>query len=341
MVTQLAQPPLKLRRDIIVIGCSAGGVEALPHVIEKLPLRFGAAVFVVMHMAPSRDPYLVEILRRRSVLPVTWAEQGEQYEAGHIYVAPPDVHLLFNQRHLQLARSARENHSRPSIDKLFRSAAATHGPRVAAVLMTGMLDDGVAGLVDIRATGGTVIVQDPKDARFPDLPAHAVAALVPDHLLALDAIGDALIAVAQGDEPAAVPTPRHIAIEAAFDQRGIVTPAEMSELGPQTPHVCPDCEGPMWNVGSPQARRFRCYNGHVRSARQLITANEEQVEVALWTALRALDDKASTLETMADDATKTGNESTAASYAERARDARKQAELLRRFVTDLGTAPSA
>jgi two-component system chemotaxis response regulator CheB len=206
--------------------------------------------------------------------------------------------------------------------------------------MTGMLDDGVAGLLDIRATGGTVIVQDPKDARFPDLPAHAVAALEPDHLLPLDAIGATLLALAQGDEPAPVTTPRHIAIEAAFDQRGIVAPAEMSELGPQTPHVCPDCDGPMWNVGAPQARRFRCYNGHVRTARQLLAANEEHVEVALWTALRALDDKVATLETMADDATQTGNASTAASYAERARDARQQSELLRRFVTDLGVAPN-
>lgn len=322
------------RRDIIVIGCSAGGVDALPRLLQQLPVRLPAAVFVVMHMAANRDPYLVEILRRASVLPVTWAEQGEAFETGHVYVAPPDVHLLFNDGNLQLARTARENHSRPSIDKLFRSAASAHGSRVIGVLLTGMLDDGVAGLATIREAGGMVIVQDPADAQFPDLPANALAALPADHVLPVEQLGGSLAKLA-GTAVGHAPVPRLVAVEANYDRTGAVTPADMQQLGPQTPFGCPDCGGPLWQVGSEYARRFRCYNGHAMSARQLIVESEVKVEGALWSAVRALNDRAGTLETLAADAEKLGHQQTAQAYAGRARQTREQAELARVFLVQL------
>lgn len=185
-------------RSLVVVGASAGGVTALPKLVQQLPADFPAAVCIVQHMAAVREPHLVDIIRRGSALPVAWAEQGEPIERGTVYVAPPDVHLLFVDDHIRLAKGPRVNHSRPSIDKLFRSAAAIHGAGVIGVLLTGMLEDGVAGLRAIQDAGGVVIVQDPEDAAFPDLPASALRAIEPDYTLALDGIGSVLTALAGG-----------------------------------------------------------------------------------------------------------------------------------------------
>ena len=256
-------------RDIICIGCSAGGVEALPRIIQQLPAELAASVFIVQHMAASDNPYLVDILRRNTRLPIHWAEQGMRSERGHIYVSPPDVHLVFADEHLVLTRTARENHSRPSIDKLFRSAAAVHGSRVIGVLLTGMLHDGVAGLRAIRDAGGMVVVQDPEDAAFPDLPARALLALEPDRILPIDAIGAAILGLT-GERVPEVAIPDAIAIEAAIDQAGPIPPHRMHELGAQTTISCPDCAGPLWQLGDERTRRFRCYNGHAMVALEML-----------------------------------------------------------------------
>lgn len=325
---------LVITRDVVVIGCSAGGVEALPRLLQQLPATFPATIAIVQHMAATENPYLVQILARSSSLPVGWAEQGQRMERGKVYVGPPDVHLLFSDDYFRLARGPRENHARPSIDKLFRSAAATHGSRVIGVLLTGMLDDGVSGLRAIQASGGLAIVQDPADAAFPELPRQALLALEPERTLPIDGIAQALQAyVVQPVAVSGIPTA--IAFEAELDRSGPVDADRLRELGMQTPIACPDCHGPLWQIGDEQQRRFRCYLGHVASARQLVDDSAAQVEGALWSALRALNDRAHTLEVLAADADKIGNTPSAETYTVRAREARAQAELMRRFMLDL------
>jgi two-component system chemotaxis response regulator CheB len=179
------------RRDTIAIGTSAGGVDALPQVLAPLDASLPAAVLIVQHLSPTHDPYLIQILRRATAMPVAWAEQGAPIERGCAYVAPRDVHLLVEGDHLRLVGGPRENHARPSIDRLFRSLAATRGARTVGVLMTGMLDDGVAGLRDIQSAGGVVVVQDPTRAAFPDLPARALEAMQADHVVTLEALAPA------------------------------------------------------------------------------------------------------------------------------------------------------
>lgn len=321
-------------RDIIVIGSSAGGVEALQRILQQLPADLGASVAVVQHLAATRDPLLVGLLRRSTALTVGWAEQGESIRHGRVYVAPPDLHLLFTNGHLHLTRTARESHARPSIDKLFRSAAAVHGSRVIAVLLTGMLDDGVAGLRAIHDAGGVVIVQDPQDAAFPDLPARALLVVPVDETLPLDRIGAALLRIV-GTPVATVPPPPDIVIEAEYDRMDAVTPAMMQALGPQSSVMCPECSGPLWQLGNEGARRYRCYNGHVTSARRLLEDSSAHVDAALWSAVRALNDRATTLETLATDSRRIGSLQSAEEYAVRAREAREQVELARRFMLDL------
>lgn len=330
----MSENPGVRTRDIVVIGTSAGGVEALPKLLHVLPPDFPAAVFVVLHMAPNRDPQLVNILSRGARVPISWADQGERFHKGRVYIAPPDVHLMFTDDHVRLARTARENHARPSIDKLFRSAAATHGSRVIGVLLTGMLDDGVAGLRAIREAGGFVVVQDPEDAQFPELPSRALLAVAPDRTMPAGAIGALLTKVA-GVTVARTPIPEAIALESQLDYEGPVMPDRMHALGPQVSVPCPECNGPMWNVGDEKWRRYRCFIGHASSAREILEQSSTRVEAALWSAVRALVDRASTLEALAADAQHVGNGASAEGYASRAREAREQAELARTFMFEL------
>ena len=324
-------------RDLIVIGCSAGGVEALPRLLAQLPAELEAAIAVVQHLGSAERPYLVEILCRSSGLPVGWAEQGQPLEYGRVFVAPPDVHMLFSEQALRLSRGPRENHSRPSIDKLFRSAAAVHDSRVIAILLTGMLYDGVAGLRAIQDSGGMAIVQDPEEAAFPELPRNALRALAPDQVLKLDEIGPVLCSLIGTPAPARK-VPIAVALEAELDRQGATDPTTLDELGPQSSIACPDCHGPMWRLGGEQQRRFRCALGHVAGARELVDDSESQVETALWGALQALNDRAHTLKVLGDDADEVGPGEEASAYLEHAREARRQADRMRQFMLELSRA---
>jgi two-component system chemotaxis response regulator CheB len=291
-------------------------------------------VLIVQHLAPRGAHYLVGILARSSRMAVAWAEQGAAIQPGQVLVGPPDVHFLCADDRVCLSGGPRENHVRPSIDKLFRSAAAAYGSRVIGVLLTGMMDDGVGGLRAIRQAGGAVIVQDPMDAAYPELPTRALQAIEPDRTLRLDEIGGAIAALV-GQPVAAVPRPAQVALEAAIDRRTDVSPAEMNAAWTQTSLSCPECHGPMWQLGDERARRFRCYLGHATTAHDLLGAANVEVEQALWSAVRALNDRASTLETLANDAERTGSLQSAQSYARRARETRAHAEIARKFMLDL------
>jgi two-component system chemotaxis response regulator CheB len=285
-------------------------------------------------MGPSDNPMLVDILRRSSALPVSWADQGEKLERARVYVCPPDTHLLFMDHHFQLSSGARENHARPSIDKCFRSAAAQHGSGVIGVLLTGMLDDGVAGLKNIRDAGGMVIVQDPEDAAFPELPTRALIAVEADRVLPVTAIPTTLATLCV--QPRGVSQiAEALSIEAEIDRVGPVEPATLNALGKQTPIACPDCKGPTWLIGEENTRRYRCYLGHVSSARELLLQQSLEVEAALWSAVRALHERAMTLETLATDADRSGRNGVADLYTQRAREARAQADLARQFLQDV------
>jgi two-component system, chemotaxis family, protein-glutamate methylesterase/glutaminase len=324
-------------RDIVVIGCSAGGVEALPRIVQQLPREVPASFFIVQHLAPSHRPYLVDILKRVASIPIAWAEQGARIERGHIYVAPPDVHMIFTDDHISLNRGARENYARPSIDKLFRSAAAIHGNKTIGVLLTGMMDDGVAGLGAIHDAGGHVIVQDPSTAAFPDLPTRAVQMVAVDQVLPIDGIGNAIVARLEDRVPERT-VPPSIALEAALDRQIQARPEELAQLGQQTPIACPDCSGPTWQLGDPDNRRYRCYLGHVNSARELLHRGSIELEAALWSAIRALNERAITLATLANDTRNAGNEQSATVYETRAKEAHTQADLVRQFMRDLTSA---
>jgi two-component system, chemotaxis family, protein-glutamate methylesterase/glutaminase len=179
-------------RDLVVVGASAGGVEALCGLVSGLPRDLPASVLVVLHLPADSASVLPAILGRSGTLPAHSATHGQRLEPGHIYVAPPNHHLLLMDGMLGLSRRPAENGRRPAIDALFRSAAIVGGPRVIGLLLSGVLDDGVAGLVSIAGRKGLVIVQDPKEARYSGMPRHALETVHVDHVLPVAEMGAVL-----------------------------------------------------------------------------------------------------------------------------------------------------
>ncbi|MEH2211388.1 chemotaxis protein CheB [Nostoc sp.] len=292
-----------LEHNIIVIGTSAGGVEALTYLVKHLPPNLNAAVIIVLHVSSHGTSVLPKILSRAGNLPVSHAQNGEAIVHGQIYVAPPDYHLLVEQRYLRLTLGPKENRCRPAIDPLFRSAARAYGQRVIAVLLTGLLDDGTAGLMAVKMRRGVAIVQNPDDALYAAMPRNAIENVEDiDHILPLSDIPSTLIALV--NTPMEVqpenPIPNEMEFETEIAQLNLEAVENESERpGKPSTFGCPDCGGILWEIEEGNLLRFRCRTGHAFSAETLLATQSDKVEDALWIALRALEEKASLSHRMA------------------------------------------
>jgi two-component system chemotaxis response regulator CheB len=282
---------------IIVIGASAGGVHALLKLTSLLPPKFPAPIAVVLHVGahPSRLP---DVLRSSSTLPVEFARDGGAARRGVIHVAPPDQHLLVDRGRLRLFRGPKEHFARPAINPLFRSAAIAFGPAAVAVVLTGRLDDGAAGARAIKACGGAVVVQDPLDAVEPDMPRSALQATVADHVGTIADIARILgsIAAPMANAPPFT-VPSWLAIEHAISL-GESSMQELDTVADPSPYTCPECGGTLFRMEDAPAR-FLCHTGHAFSMRTLIAAQDATTEDAIWSGIRALQEKKLLLETYA------------------------------------------
>jgi len=190
--------PQRIKRDVIVIGGSAGGLEVLLRVFEELPPSFPAAIGVVLHRSPHGLGYMASLLGRRAPLPVFDAEAGMPFEQGQIHLAPCDHHMVLHQGRIALNRGPKEHGTRPSIDSLFHSAAAGYGLRVAALLLSGGGDDGVEGMIAIKQQRGLSFVQDPNESSMPFMPMNALLYDHVDAILPVPSMGAILLALATG-----------------------------------------------------------------------------------------------------------------------------------------------
>ncbi len=307
--------------DLIVVGASAGGVEATSSLVAGLPPDLPAAVCVVVHMRPYGASRLAEVFGRAASLPVVAAQHGVHVRPGTIYVAVPDLHLLVERDGdagvLRLTRGPKENRARPAVDPLFRSAALAYGPRAIGVILSGALDDGTAGLWALRDRGGLAVVQDPADALVASMPQSALDEVGADHVAPASALGPLLGRLAREPAPRGAggragrgdaPAPR-AAGEAAPDagspddhldvlEREVAMAAidevahQRSErYGVPSRFACPDCSGVLFHVGGDGPVRLRCETGHAYSPATLAEQQTETVEQALWAALRALENK--------------------------------------------------
>jgi two-component system chemotaxis response regulator CheB len=318
-------------RDIIAIGTSAGGLEALDEVVGQLPTDLPASIFIVQHMAPHNTAAaLLHRLGRHKAFDCKLADHGEVFKPGKIYIARPDYHLLVKKTTLLVTKGARENRYRPGIDPLFRSAAVTHGPRVIGVILTGMLDDGTAGLLAIKKCGGVTVVQDPRDATYPDMPQSALLHLKVDHCVPISEMGRLLEDLTHGHARKRMQIPRDVSTEAAIAERVLSDVAQVNGLGNQVPYNCPNCGGVLWEVENPSVQRYRCHTGHSFTASALLVSQSEKIEETLWISLRMFEERKNLLNNMAHKET---NSHVKRSYAERAKETEVHIERVRAMLT--------
>lgn len=289
------------RHDIVVIGGSAGALDPLRRLLLLLPKGLPASVFVTLHIPPDYPSILPELLGASGVWSAHHPSEREPVQPGHVYVAPPDLHLVIEPGYVQLGQGPRENRHRPAIDVMFRSAARAYGPRVAAVLLSGQLDDGSAGLMAVKMNGGLTIVQDPAEAASPEMPSRAIQYAAPSFILPLQGIADLLISNANEQLP--LRTAWEAAVVNEHDEIKVAkleSPPQEEPLGRPSAFACPDCHGVLWELEEGELLRFRCRVGHAYTANSLQAAFSEATEDALWAAKRVLEEKAALLRRLAE-----------------------------------------
>jgi two-component system, chemotaxis family, protein-glutamate methylesterase/glutaminase len=320
------------QRDIIVIGGSAGSVEAGRSLVRGLPRDLAAAVFFVLHVPPYRPSGLPAILSAVGPLEAHHACDGESIRSGRIYVAPPDHHMMIESGRVLVRRGPKENRSRPAIDALFRSAAYGYGPRVIGVLLSGMLDDGVSGLWSIKRLGGLTMVQSPEDAQHPDMPRNALAQVQIDVVSPAAELG-LLLARAAGQP---VPEPcdldatelERLGVEVDIAAQAGAFDKGVADWGDIAPFTCPDCHGALVRLEEGTMLRFRCRTGHAFTPSSLLAGITDAVEATLWQSMRALDEQTLILEHMAKHFRSAGHEKTAERFARRAETSKERAQLV-------------
>ncbi len=321
---------------LIVIGTSAGGIPALVRLVAQLPVPLPAAVLVVQHLAPdSQGEAIVARLAEHTRLRCVLATDRAPLEAGTLYLAPPDRHLLAKEDHVLVTKGPRENHYRPAVDALFRSAAVAFGPNVVGVVLTGMLHDGTAGLDFVKRCGGVAVVQDPADAEFPSMPQSALSAVEIDHVVPLDQMGELLMALVSPPilaPPGTAHVPQDLQVEAAIAERVMGTAEQVSQLGHQIPLTCPDCGGALWEMEHGHVQRFRCHTGHAFTADALLHSAQQRLEESLWVALRIMEERKTLLSNMAT----RGESPYSVQQEERLEEIKKHINRLREFLLNDG-----
>lgn len=324
-------------RDIIVVGTSAGGVEALTRVVRGLPSGLPASLFVVCHTPSDGRSALPEILSRSGPLLATHPSDGDPFYPGHIYVAPPDFHMgLDAEGCIHLGHGPRENHHRPAIDPLFRSAARHYGARVVGVILTGALHDGTAGLMAVRSAGGLGIVQDPADAQVSAMPQNASQLAGVDYVVPLEGMARLLVRLIQqpptaswGVEPMD-PIDRMPEIAEHDFERQISN----DRRGEVSVFTCPECGGALWQVDEAGVLRFRCHVGHAYHAEILLSEQTDTLESALWTAVRTFKEQAILATQIANKEQAVGNVVAAQRFLEKADQSARYGRLVQRLLVD-------
>jgi two-component system chemotaxis response regulator CheB len=316
----------------VFIGGSAGAIEALAELLAKLPGELAAPLLVVLHVGRSGASVLPSILDRVGALHAVTPVDGEALADGIVYVAPRGEHMVVEDHRVRLNEGPAEHGLRPAVDPLFRSAARAFGPRAIGVILSGMLDDGTAGLREIRARGGWTLVQMPGEAAFPSMPESAIANVAVDYVLPIaDLAGKVAALVTDGSERsgAAVPAQPPPMEEPLADVLGGPDPPGM-----RTDITCPQCGGVLWEEVEERITIYRCRAGHVYSPDSLLAVQGEGLDSAIWRPIRMLQERGALLRRLAARASSQGRERSARFFHDEAEDALRRADEMRRALTD-------
>lgn len=312
-----ARPTEPIYRNIVVVGGSAGALDAFLSLVAGLPADFPGSVFVVSHVGANRSQ-LPQLLGAAGALPVKHAEDDEEIRRGHVYVAPPDRHMVLRDGRIRLNRGPREHFTRPAIDPLFRSAARQYGPAVIGVVLSGTGGDGTFGLEEIRAGGGLALIQQPDDALFPEMPQTAAAVVEIDEVVVSRRLGEVLTEL--------------VAQPVAARPRAAQTSTDMKELEKPVALTCPECGGALRDLGGSGLKMYRCHTGHAFAADELLVQQLDEVERAVFVAVRVLNEHAELCRRMIADAKRAGRMHGVAYWTRLKNEAEAQLEPLQRFL---------
>lgn len=308
MTKKSTKKPIPQRfEQVVVVGTSAGGLEALVSLIKQLPANFPAPILVVMHLsADVNGDFLLNAIKNNGQLPCKHAQDNDVLMAGQVYLAPSDHHLMIGSKgNILVTKGAQENRSRPGIDPLFRSAAVAFQNRVTGILLSGYLDDGTAGLMAIQRCGGICIIQDPADATYPEMPKNALNQIEPDYCVSIVEMGSILSQLMSRElgKVKVKVVPEDISREAKIAERVLSDLPSVNSLGDQVPFNCPGCGGVLWKIGEGPLLRYRCHTGHAYTAQVLLAEQTMKIEETMWIALRMFEERRNLLVTMAKEKT--------------------------------------
>ena len=320
------------KKDIIVVGASAGGVNALRSFVKFLPVDFTGSVFIVLHIPPFSETRLAWILSKAGPLKAVQPRDGEEIKQGMIYVAASDHHLLLESGKVIVKKGPKENRFRPSIDALFRSAAYIYGPRVVGIVLSGLLNDGTSGLWSIKRMGGTTIIQEPEDAEYPQMPKNVLEYVEVDYTIPAAEMGRLLETLItekaqkkiklSSDEMRLLKTEVIIATNDNAFEMGII------EMGELTPFTCPECHGSLVRLVEGNIIRFRCHTGHAFTASTLLADVTQSVEEMLWMGMRGMEEITMLLKNIEEHLKQLGHKEQAAIFADKAEDASHRARVI-------------
>jgi two-component system, chemotaxis family, protein-glutamate methylesterase/glutaminase len=315
---------------IVVIGASAGGVEALSRLFRDLPADFPGSFFVVLHTVASSESQLPRIISRSGPLRAVHPEDGTEIREGMVYVARPNHHLMIEDARVRSLVGPRVNGYRPSINVLFESAARAYGNRVTGVILSGSLDDGTLGLQAIKGAGGKAVVQDPVEAVFTGMPRSAIENVEVDFQSSVSDIPQILVEMARTElDVKEIPAMSDSGVNRR-DSR--VADSVANSVESVAGFTCPECGGVLQEEQSGHMVRFHCHVGHQLSERALLHAQGDTLEAALWTALRVLEERIHLAERVEKRAIDNGNELLARRFHDQNADALQKAQIIRRVL---------
>lgn len=321
-----------IKQDIIVVGASAGGMGALMQLVACLPESFNGSIFIVLHIPAYSPSALPAILSRCSIFKAVHPKDGEKIQPKTIYVAPPDHHLLIEDKKVLVKRGPKENRFRPSIDALFRSAAYEFGNRVIGIVLSGVLDDGTSGMWTIKRLGGSAIVQDAAEAIHPQMPLNVQEFVDVDYSIPVDEMCKVIEEIQKSpvtDKPSAEKIDMEmLKMEITIAKQDNAFAMGIIDKGVLTSFTCPECHGALVQLIEGKIIRYRCHTGHAFTASSLLAGITQTIEEALWSSMRAVEECTLLLGKLKDNLIKAGNTKAAAIFAAAEEEQRKRARVI-------------